>query len=999
MGLPGTGLGAFRAYFFGYFICTAGFLFGYDTGIVGGILEFKSYINDFGYKDQTTVSAVMVSLQNIGAFISALGIFWVSERYGRKKTIQAAMTVFCLGVVLQVVPSHSLVCFYIGRFVAGLGLGAGTAVVPAYNAEMAPKEIRGKLGSGMQWFFALGVMLSYWIDYAVKITLPVSSKQWQIPVGLQMVPAGVLALGLFSMPESVRWLAKKDRFDEAWESLKWMRASEGSEVKAEFNEIRVGLEEELRATEGFNKRELLEPANRYRLLLAVFMFCGQQCTGMTALAYFGPQFFKLIVGNNTNQSLLITGLFGAEKFITVGIYILFFSEMWGRRPTLWISALLMAGCFIIVTVVKETTPEPDAKATPAGIGMVAMIFLTNSIYQFSWGPLPWPYTAEIFPTRIREIGTSVAVSTQWLFNFLFSLVTRYMMNSWGSYVFLFYAILDIIMAIIVFFFVKETKGKSLEEMETIFHSKAAFDVDAVRRKTLDADEVNFYCHFCGVSFNIIFRLKSGELDVPGPQDGQCDTTDPINSVDDDDTAQDPDYLFQRDYYENDPYEYDSDYESTDGMSLDEDAHEKEDSEGSSSDANTDSERQIYYNWVLQTFDPRSATRGDPQLRVGYFDSPMSGYSADAISPEEARGCRTAQFIVHKTAPRDQWQADQLHEPWEIDEDWSLTGICDGTPSRDTGIPTVWPARNGIEDVETDNVDIGVQDTSPDDIAIPFHPWCFDIFYRQSKIQFQRINVSGLMTWRNAEFDWAAFGSFPRAKEVKASQEQWWSHKPGTEYLVSNPLYVPGLPEILLSAVKDEGLGASYDSYDETRSSQSPANRRTPSHNGQADFLSVLPAEIQLIIIDYLRSSDITSLSIASRAFTELPNSVWYRLVRREMPWLWEAWDESECKHSPSLWTNVTTAEIKSVIRARSTYAKALCEDDYTEHAAERVAEHRFPLSVILPDQVKLPRMNTDWRQVLVQIQLNRDRLKGLQNRQRIWVDVEEVVRRIRMFDV
>ncbi|KAJ5424950.1 hypothetical protein N7465_000020 [Penicillium sp. CMV-2018d] len=515
MSLPGTRLGAFRAYFFGYFICTAGFLFGYDTGIVGGILEFKSYINDFGYKDQTTVSAVMVSLQNVGAFVSALGIFWVSERCGRKKTIQAAMTVFCLGVVLQVIPSHSLVCFYIGRFVAGLGLGAGTAVVPAYNAEMAPKEIRGKLGSGMQWFFALGVMLSYWIDYAVKITLPVSSKQWQIPVGLQMVPAGVLALGLFCMPESVRWLAKKGRFDEAWESLKWMRASEGKEgnipqktisghranqqsmsigpeVKAEFNEIRVGLEEEVRATEGFNKRELLEPANRYRLLLAVFMFCGQQCTGMTALAYFGPQFFKLLVGNNTNQSLLITGLFGAEKFITVGIYILFFSEMWGRKPTLWISALLMAGCFIIVTVVKETTPEPDAKATPAGIGMVAMIFLTNSIYQFSWGPLPWPYTAEIFPSRIREIGTSVAVSTQWLFNFLFSLVTRYMMNSWGSYVFLFYAILDIIMAIIVFFFVKETKGKSLEEMETIFHSKAAFDVDAVRRETLDVDEVNVH---------------------------------------------------------------------------------------------------------------------------------------------------------------------------------------------------------------------------------------------------------------------------------------------------------------------------------------------------------------------------------------------------------------------------------------------------------------------------------------------------------------------------
>lgn len=145
------------------------------------------------------------------------------------------------------------------------------------------------------------------------------------------------------------------------------------------------------------KRELLEPANRYRLLLGVFLFCGQQCTGMTALAYFGPQFFKLLVGNDSSRSLLITGLFGAEKFITVGIYILFFSEMWGRKPTLWISAILMSICFIIVTVVNNTTAKPESEVTSSGIATVAMIFLTNSIYQFSWGPLPWPYTTEVSP--------------------------------------------------------------------------------------------------------------------------------------------------------------------------------------------------------------------------------------------------------------------------------------------------------------------------------------------------------------------------------------------------------------------------------------------------------------------------------------------------------------------------------------------------------------------------------------------------------------------------
>lgn len=117
---------------------------------------------------------------------------------------------------------------------------------------------------------------------------------------------------------------------------------------------------------------------------------------MTALAYFGPQFFKLLVGAG-DKNLLITGLFGAEKFITVATYIFVFSEWWDRRPTFWISALLMSLCFIIVTIVNNTTQAPvNNQTTSAGIATVAMIFLTNSIYQFSWGPLPWPYASEVW---------------------------------------------------------------------------------------------------------------------------------------------------------------------------------------------------------------------------------------------------------------------------------------------------------------------------------------------------------------------------------------------------------------------------------------------------------------------------------------------------------------------------------------------------------------------------------------------------------------------------
>jgi MFS family permease len=191
------------------------------------VLTLKSYQNDFRYTDKTTVSAVMVSLQNVGAFLAALGISLISARFGRRRTIMASCAVFILGVILQVIPSHALACFYIGRFVSGLGLGAATAVAPSYNAEMAPKEIRGQLGSGMQLLFALGVMISYWIDYGVTVGMEVQSAQWQIPVGLQMVPAAVLGFGLIGFPESVRWLVKKERYVEAWASLTWMRADDG----------------------------------------------------------------------------------------------------------------------------------------------------------------------------------------------------------------------------------------------------------------------------------------------------------------------------------------------------------------------------------------------------------------------------------------------------------------------------------------------------------------------------------------------------------------------------------------------------------------------------------------------------------------------------------------------------------------------------------------------------------------------------------------------------
>ncbi|BCS29628.1 F-box protein [Aspergillus puulaauensis] len=356
----------------------------------------------------------------------------------------------------------------------------------------------------------------------------------------------------------------------------------------------------------------------------------------------------------------------------------------------------------------------------------------------------------------------------------------------------------------------------------------------------------------------------------------------------------------------------------------------------------------------------------------------NAYSGHRIALEEMRGCRTVQFLVHKSCAKGGWKPDGLHEPWEISEDWFLGGVCDGL-SRD-GYPDVWPARGGVETPATDNMNFVPESTTADEFAMPFHPWCFDIFCRQSKAQFKHVNISGLMKWRNAEFTWDGFYSFPRAGDISSMEEQFWRHDRGSEYLAANPLYVPYLPSVLDAAREDNV-------------DKSPGITKTREQGGRAK-LEPLPLDIHLLIVEFLDPADITSLRIASTAFTKLPNSVWYRLVRDEMPWLWEAWDEGEAEHTPSPWTMMTANEVKLLLEQRKHYSEILAKERIPVNG---MLDYLLPNPSARPD-VKLSRGNTNWHQVYVQIKQNWDRLKGLRNRQRIWEDMEEVMRRIKRYE-
>ncbi|KAK5791388.1 hypothetical protein VI817_006697 [Penicillium citrinum] len=478
-----------RTYWLAAVLCCGGALFGYDSGVIGmyngseiewhiplshlltclgGVLTFASFQNSFGITsaEETRVSAIAVGIQQAGAFAGCFVIWPVTNQFGRRIAMMACSIVFCLGVVLEVIDTHSLVVFYIGRVICGLGVGGSATIIPIYMSEMSPKEIRGQLGSCYQLTYTIGILVSYWIDYGVK-AMPNTASQWQLPIGLQLVPGALMGLGMFSLDESVRWLLAHGKTDEAWRSLVWIRAGDSQTVNEEFNDMFRGLEEERHATAGFRLRELLERPNLHRLFMGAGIFLAQQSTGSTALAYFGPQFFSLLVGPG-DSNLLLTGIFGAIKVAACLIFVLFMSDRFGRRPVLAIGAAFMAVCMLATAGVVKNYPPQDGVISSAGIATVALIYLDIIAYNFSWGPLPWPCTSEIFPTRIREPGVAFGVGSQWLFNFVWSFSTPYIMAGIGWGTFLLFGILDIIILAFTYFCLKETAGKTLEEINDMF---------------------------------------------------------------------------------------------------------------------------------------------------------------------------------------------------------------------------------------------------------------------------------------------------------------------------------------------------------------------------------------------------------------------------------------------------------------------------------------------------------------------------------------------------
>ncbi|KAI0795976.1 general substrate transporter [Abortiporus biennis] len=464
-------------------------LFGYDTGIGGGVVTQPYFQQYFGIADTNghvdkhksdNISSNVVSVLQAGAFFGALGSAPISSWLGRRITLLIFSIIFSVGAVLQTVAggSRGLGYVYAGRVVAGVGIGAISAVAPAYVSECSPKNVRGRITGLFQIMVAVGVMLSYFINLGISLHIKSGFAVWRIPLGFQLVPAGVMAFGLLTVRESPRWLASKGRGVEALRNLAYLRRlpADHEEVRHEMAEIDAAIAEEREARKGLGLKEVFfGKGNTIRFVIAIVIFILQQWSGQNSVNYYAPQIFQSIGYTGTSVSLLASGIYGIVKVVSTALFVFFLVETLGRKMSLFISAMGMGILFFIVGALLKTHPPDVNAANPssASKAMAAMLYIYVCFYSMGWGPLPWVYVSDIFNTRTRHYGLSIASASQWLFNFVLSKVTPTLVTDLGYKIFLMFATINIGGMAVFALLIPETKGRSLEEMDIIFGSVQA----------------------------------------------------------------------------------------------------------------------------------------------------------------------------------------------------------------------------------------------------------------------------------------------------------------------------------------------------------------------------------------------------------------------------------------------------------------------------------------------------------------------------------------------
>lgn len=442
-----------------------GLLFGYDTGVISGAVLFIR--QDFSLSP-TSVEFV-ISCVLIGALLGAMGGGALADRYGRRRVIVATAALFVAGSIATAL-SPSVAWLIAGRIVVGAAIGVASFTAPLYISEVSPVAIRGRLVSINQLALTCGIVVSYLIDYALS-----GAHAWRWMFALAAVPAAMLGLGMLWLPESPRWLVGRRMTAAARTVLQRIRGT--NDVDAELEAMQRDV-----AVEGGGWKELLAPLIRPALIVGVSLAVFQQVTGINTVIYYAPMIFQFAGFKSVSASILATVGVGAVNVVMTLAALLLVDRV-GRRP------LLLAGLAGMVLGLGALGLAFRLSQLSASLGWIAAgsLMLYVGAFAVGLGPVFWLLIAEIYPLKIRGLAMSVATAANWGANLLVALTFLTLIQMAGrAPTFWLYALVGIGAWLFAWFYVPETKGRSLEEIEA--HWRAGKHPRALGRQAPPASQ-------------------------------------------------------------------------------------------------------------------------------------------------------------------------------------------------------------------------------------------------------------------------------------------------------------------------------------------------------------------------------------------------------------------------------------------------------------------------------------------------------------------------------
>jgi SP family xylose:H+ symportor-like MFS transporter len=458
-----------------------GLLFGYDTAVINGAVgSLKAYFIDPRFTDLTnpaqanaanSLLGFVVSSALIGCIIGGLMGGWVSTNIGRKRGLVIAAVLFLLSALGAAAPEFPfapighggpgyMANFVLYRILGGIGVGLASMLSPMYIAEIAPPKVRGNLVAWNQFAIIFGMLVIYFVNFGISKTG--SGDAWLNTIGWRymflsgVIPAGLFLLLLFLVPETPRFLMLKGNENAARAVLSKLVTPE--ERERELSEIRASLSEH-------HSGKLLS-FGALLIFIGITVSIFQQFVGINVVLYYATDIFKGM-GMSTNASLMQTIIVGAVNLVFTVVAILSVDHF-GRKPLQIIGALVMAVSMISL----------GADFWLGGQGMVALVCMLvyTAGFAVSWGPVTWVLLSEIFPNQIRGKAMAVAVAAQWIANYLVSwsfpildenpYLVQHFKHGFAYWI---YGVMSVLAALFMWKFVPETKGRTLEQMEGLWH--------------------------------------------------------------------------------------------------------------------------------------------------------------------------------------------------------------------------------------------------------------------------------------------------------------------------------------------------------------------------------------------------------------------------------------------------------------------------------------------------------------------------------------------------